>query len=98
CRTALVAVSTRPGSPSFPARATNSTRSRAPGSATGSRSEHALTLAEAVRGALAASQFVVVVGGDCSILLGCLAGARLEGRCGLVHIDGHSDLRGVRWR
>jgi len=41
---------------------------------------------------LAASQFVVVVGGDCSILLGCLAGARLEGRCGLVHIDGHSDF------
>lgn len=54
--------------------------------------EHALTLAGTVRAALDASRFVVVVGGDCSILLGCLAGARLGGRCGLVHIDGHSDF------
>jgi arginase len=54
--------------------------------------EHALRLADAVATALAASRFVVVVGGDCSILLGCLAGARRAGRCGLVHVDGHSDF------
>lgn len=54
--------------------------------------EHALRLAETVAAALAASRFVVVVGGDCSILLGCLAGARRGGRCGLVHVDGHRDF------
>lgn len=55
--------------------------------------EHALRLGEAVQAALAASRFAVVLGGDCSILLGCLLGARRGGRCGLVHIDGHSDFR-----
>ncbi|MBV2153351.1 arginase family protein [Kitasatospora sp. SUK 42] len=54
---------------------------------------HALELGEAVRAALAASRFPVVLGGDCSILLGCLLGARRDGRCGLVHLDGHSDFR-----
>jgi arginase len=54
--------------------------------------EHALRLADAVAAALAASRFVVVAGGDCSILLGCLAGARRGGRCGLVHVDGHRDF------
>ena len=54
--------------------------------------EHALGLADAVAAALAASRFVVVLGGDCSILLGCLAGARRGGRCGLVHVDGHRDF------
>ncbi|WOX23088.1 arginase family protein [Streptomyces solicathayae] len=55
--------------------------------------EHALQLGEAVRATLAASRFAVVLGGDCSILLGCLLGARRLGRCGLVHLDGHSDFR-----
>lgn len=55
--------------------------------------EHALRLADAVGAALAALRFVVVVGGDCSVLLGCLAGARRAGRIGLVHLDGHSDFR-----
>ena len=54
--------------------------------------DHALRLADAVAAALAASRFVVVAGGDCSILLGCLAGARRGGRCGLVHVDGHRDF------
>ncbi|SED03163.1 arginase family protein [Streptomyces sp. TLI_105] len=55
--------------------------------------EHTLLLGDAVRAALAASRFPVVVGGDCSVLLGCLLGARHQGRCGLVHLDGHSDFR-----
>jgi arginase len=55
--------------------------------------EHTLRLGDAVRTALAASRFAVVLGGDCSILLGCLLGARRRGRCGLVHLDGHSDFR-----
>ncbi|MES4909405.1 MULTISPECIES: arginase family protein [unclassified Streptomyces] len=55
--------------------------------------EHALRLGDAVQAALAASRFAVVLGGDCSILLGCLLGARREGPCGLIHLDGHSDFR-----
>jgi arginase len=54
--------------------------------------EHALTLADAVEEALSASRPPVVLGGDCSILLGCLLGARRGGRCGLVHVDGHCDF------
>ena len=51
-----------------------------------------LDLGEAVRHELAAGQFPVVLGGDCSVMLGCLFGARLAGGRGLVHVDGHSDF------
>jgi arginase len=51
-----------------------------------------LQLAEKVRGILEKHGFPVIVGGDCSILLGCLHGLRLGGGRGLVHIDGHSDF------
>jgi arginase len=49
-------------------------------------------LAEKVQGILEAGRFAVVVGGDCSVLLGSLYGARLAGGRGLVHVDGHSDF------
>jgi arginase len=39
------------------------------------------------------SALPVVIGGDCSILLGALAGRRRQGALSLVHIDGHSDFR-----
>ena len=51
-----------------------------------------LTLAGKVRDELAAGRFPVVVGGDCSILLGALYGLRLASGRGLVHVDGHSDF------
>ncbi len=51
-----------------------------------------LQLAAQVRDGLQANRFPVVVGGDCSILLGCLYGARQAGGRGLVHVDGHSDF------
>lgn len=54
--------------------------------------EYALTLAAAVETGLSAARFALVLGGDCSILLGCLVGARRGGRCGLMHVDGHSDF------
>lgn len=45
-----------------------------------------------VRRVLADGLRPLVVGGDCSLLVGALAGARLSvGRCGLVFIDGHLD-------
>ena len=52
-----------------------------------------LALAAAVRDVRRRGEFVLVIGGDCSILLGALAGARAEGPVSLIHIDGHSDFR-----
>ncbi|MGX9147170.1 arginase family protein [Mesorhizobium sp. 128a] len=52
-----------------------------------------LDLAEIVAGALGQSEFPLVIGGDCSILLGGLAAARRSGAVALVHVDGHSDFR-----
>ena len=49
-------------------------------------------LAELVQKTLLDGRFPVVVGGDCSVLLGSLYGARLAGAHGLLHIDGHSDF------
>lgn len=52
-----------------------------------------LELAGHVDSVIAMGQFPLVVGGDCSILLGALAGARRYGSLSLVHVDGHSDFR-----
>jgi len=47
---------------------------------------------DAVGGALDAGRFPVVVGGECPLLLGCLAAARdRHGRIGLLFVDGHED-------
>lgn len=51
-----------------------------------------LQLADKVHGMLRAHRFPLVIGGDCSILLGSLYGSRLAGGRGLVHVDGHSDF------
>lgn len=52
-----------------------------------------LLLADHVDDAVSAGAFPLVIGGDCSILLGAVAGARRRGPLSLVHIDGHSDFR-----
>ncbi|MFT0866168.1 arginase family protein [Pseudomonas sp. CAM1A] len=52
-----------------------------------------LALADLVRAATLQDDFALVIGGDCSILLGALAGARHAGPLSLLHIDGHSDFR-----
>ncbi len=36
--------------------------------------------------------FPVVLGGDCSILLGCVLATRRRGRAGLLFLDGHADF------
>jgi arginase len=51
-----------------------------------------LSLADVVGSELAAGRFPLVLGGDCSVMLGCLLGARRAGGRGLVHVDGHSDF------
>ena len=53
---------------------------------------YSLELSRKVQDVLGARRFPVVIGGDCSILLGCLHGMRTAGGRGLVHVDGHSDF------
>jgi len=52
-----------------------------------------IELAEIVADALVQREFPLIIGGDCSILLGALAAARRSGPLALVHVDGHSDFR-----
>lgn len=52
-------------------------------------------LADRLDGHLQAGEFPVVLGGDCSILLGSALALRRLGRYGLAFIDGHSDFRHV---
>jgi arginase len=54
--------------------------------------EYSLKLADRVHQVLASGDFPLVIGGDCSILLGCLLGARRHGSLGLIHLDGHTDF------
>ncbi|MFI1394626.1 arginase family protein [Streptomyces sp. NPDC020681] len=49
-------------------------------------------LADVVSGVLDQGLFPVVLGGDCSILLGNLLALRRRGRHGLLFLDGHSDF------
>lgn len=52
-----------------------------------------LQLADIVADTIRRGAFPLIVGGDCTILLGALAGARRSGPLSLVHVDGHSDFR-----
>ncbi|MFJ4814841.1 arginase family protein [Streptomyces sp. NPDC088801] len=49
-------------------------------------------LADAVGGILDRGRFPVVLGGDCSVLLGALLALRRRDRHGLLFLDGHSDF------
>lgn len=50
-------------------------------------------LADRIGGLLDADRFPVVLGGDCSILLGSSLALSRRGRFGLAFLDGHSDFR-----
>ena len=54
--------------------------------------DYSVSLADAVGGAMDGGAFPVVLGGDCSILLGCLLALRRRGRHGLLFLDGHADF------
>lgn len=65
--------------------------------ATGLRNPRALRdyahqLAEATGGVLDGGESPIVLGGDCSILLGNLLALRSRGRYGLLFLDGHADF------
>jgi arginase len=53
--------------------------------------EYSSRLADAVGEIVDAERFALVLGGDCSILLGTMLGLRRRGRYGLLYIDGHAD-------
>jgi arginase len=50
------------------------------------------TLADAAEEVLAAGDFPLILGGDCSILLGSALALKRRGRYGLLFIDGHADF------
>jgi arginase len=50
-------------------------------------------LADRVEGVLDRGAFPLVLGGDCSILLGTALALKRRGRYGLVYVDAHSDYR-----
>jgi arginase len=50
-------------------------------------------LADRLGGLLDAGRFPLVLGGDCSILLGAALALNRRGRYGLAFVDGHSDFR-----
>jgi len=54
--------------------------------------EYSVQLADRVGSMLDEQRFPLVLGGDCSILLGPALALRRRGRYGLLFIDGHSDL------
>jgi arginase len=49
-------------------------------------------LADAVESILSNGDFPIVLGGDCSILLGTALALRRRGRFGLLFVDGHADF------
>ena len=51
-----------------------------------------MALADAIEAVLDRGEFPVVLGGDCSILLGCTLATRRRGRAGLLFVDGHADF------
>ncbi|MGX1885969.1 arginase family protein [Streptomyces sp. NPDC055287] len=53
---------------------------------------YSVQLADRVGGVLGRGCFPVVLGGDCSILLGNLLALRRRGRYGLLFLDGHTDF------
>jgi arginase len=75
---------------------------RAPGKARNEAgvATYSRALADRVAAGLDDDRFVVVIGGDCSIVLGCLLGASRAGRgtvpdpsrIGLAYVDGHADF------
>ena len=56
--------------------------------------DYVLAIAKVVEAAVGAGKFPLVIGGDCSIVLGTTLGARsaTRGPIGLVYVDGHADF------
>ncbi|WP_274912420.1 arginase family protein [Streptomyces sp. WZ-12] len=55
--------------------------------------QYSVRLARRIQGHVRNGDFPVVLGGDCSILLGSVLALRRLGRYGVAYLDGHSDFR-----
>lgn len=53
---------------------------------------YSVGLADRLEALIARSRFPLVLGGDCSILVGAMGALRRRGRFGLAFVDGHSDF------
>ncbi|HWA45376.1 MAG TPA: arginase family protein [Hypericibacter adhaerens] len=54
--------------------------------------DYSVSLADIVGEAVDQGEFPIVLGGDCSILLGCMLALRRRDRYGLLFLDGHADF------
>lgn len=54
--------------------------------------EYSVRLANAVADIVGRGEFPILLGGDCSIVLGSMLALRRRGRYGLLFIDGHADF------
>jgi arginase len=54
--------------------------------------DYSRALADVIASVSERGDFPVVLGGDCSILLGCVLATRRSGRAGLLFLDGHADF------
>jgi arginase len=54
--------------------------------------DYSVALADVVERVIDRGEFPLVLGGDCSILLGCLLALKRRGRHGLLFLDGHADF------
>ncbi len=54
--------------------------------------DYSILLANAVGDGLDSGSVPVVLGGDCSILIGCALALKRRGRYGLLFLDGHADF------
>jgi arginase len=59
----------------------------------GALRSYAEALSEAVQAALERAQFPLILGGDCSILMGSALALRRRGRYGLLYLDAHTDFK-----
>ncbi|PZE70784.1 arginase family protein [Curtobacterium sp. MCPF17_018] len=55
--------------------------------------DHARRLADRIDAVLATGAAPLVIGGDCSVLIGAGLSMKRRGSVGLVHVDGHTDFR-----
>lgn len=53
---------------------------------------YSMRLSSEIQKTIHKGYFPLVIGGDCSILIGCALGLKLKGKYGLFFIDGHTDF------
>ncbi len=58
--------------------------------------QYSTQLAARIRELVGSGTFPVVLGGDCSVLVGAMLGLKPMGRFGLVFLDGHDDFSPIR--